>query len=278
MLGAVPMSPQANPHRVILPPNQRRRLRAAVLVAAVSLVVALPTTAQAQAPSAPPPSPTTETADGQWTFAVYPILAWVPTSIDVDLNLPPVEGGGIDLSIDDSQLDGAFLAGFAASNGPIRFEADFMWASFGGDRFELPALNVDIDAIYGHGSVGARIAPNLYVTGGVRRLAVKYDISIPDRKGFTRKPGLWDPLVGVSWHRIKPGFELHAVSEYGGFGVGADYEFSAGGRVDWKFAQHFGLTVGYGYLRFKVSDDVGDKELVATQTLHGPVAAFGIYF
>jgi hypothetical protein len=277
---SLPMSLQTNQHRVDLRPDKRGPSRAAVvaLVAAVCFSVTLSTVARAQTPAAPSPSSSSDASDEGWTFAVYPILAWVPTNIDVDLNLPPSEGGGINLPIDDSQLDGAFLAGFAASKGPVRLEADFMWAAFGGDRVELPRYSVDVDVIYGHGTVGVRIVPDLYITGGVRRIALKYDVSIPDRQPFTRKPGVWDPVVGLAWHRVRPRFELHAQSEYGGFGVGADYEFSAGGRVDWKFARHFGLIGGYGYLRFKVSDDVGDKELVATQTLHGPVAALGIYF
>jgi len=271
---------QTNRHRVHLPADKRRPSPAAatLLAAAVCICIALPSVARAQTPSAPSPSSSSDATDEGWSFAVYPIFAWVPTSVDVVLNLPPAEGGGIGLKIENSQLDGAFLGGVAATNGPVRLEADFMWASFGGDRRTLPQLSVDVDAIYGHGAVGLRVAPDVYVTGGVRRIALKYDVSVANREPFTRKPGVWDPVVGIGWHRVRRGLELHATSEYGGFGAGADYEFAAGGRVDWKFARHVGLIGGYGYLRFKVSDDVGDKELVATQTLHGPVAGLGIYF
>ena len=47
-----------------------------------------------------------------WDVAVYPILAWVPLGIGIDVDIPPFEGdvGGAG-DIVDSRFDGAFLGG-----------------------------------------------------------------------------------------------------------------------------------------------------------------------
>ena len=52
-------------------------------------------------------------------------------------------------------------------------EANGLWAAVGGDRLELPVLKVDVDAIYFHATGGVKIVKDLYLTAGVRRLALK---------------------------------------------------------------------------------------------------------
>jgi hypothetical protein len=86
-----------------------------------------------------------------WDVAVYPILAWVPLGIGIDVDIPPFDGdsGGLG-DIVDTRFDGAFLGGVAASNGTWRIEADAIWAGVGGDRIERPRLTVDLDLVYGH--------------------------------------------------------------------------------------------------------------------------------
>ena len=120
-------------------------------------------------------------------------LAWVPISINIDVNVPPIDGGGgsgpeFGGKIAESRFDGAFFGGVSATNGNWRIDADCLWAAVGGDRAELPVLRVDVDAIYGHGSLGRRVAPDVYVTGGIRRMATKYEIELDGRE-FERKPG-----------------------------------------------------------------------------------------
>ena len=92
----------------------------------------------------------------------------------------------------------------------------------------VPVLRVDVDAIYAHASGGYLIANDFYATVGVRRMALKYDIDLAGRQ-FERKPGLWDPLIGVGWHHyVGDKLELHATFEGGGFGVGSDVDLSSG--------------------------------------------------
>ena len=214
---------------------------------------------------------------------MYPVLAWVPTAINIDVNVPPISGGGgsgpdFGGKIVDSRFDGAFFGGISATKGAWRIDADGLWAAVGGDRIELPVLTVDVDAVYAHASGGRRIVSDFYATAGVRRLMLKYDILL-DGRAFERDPGLWDPLLGVGWHHaVNPKFDLHATFEGGGFGVGADVDISTAVRFDWKPATHFGITGGYSLLYFTLSNTVLDRKFTAKQTLHGPVIGIGLYF
>jgi len=218
-------------------------------------------------------------AEQDWHVTVYPVLAWVPIDIAIDVNVPPIDGGGGSAGqILDSRFDGAFFAGVAASDGVWRIEGYGLWAGVGGDRPERPFLKVDLDLIYGSAKLGRRIAPDLYMTGGVRRLAIDYDITLADLPTLSRKPGIWDPIVGIGWHRVRPKVEWHAAFEGGGFGAGADVDLGTSVSVDWKPVRHFGLTAGYNLIKFKFTRDVGQYEFTAKQTIGGPVVGIGLYF
>jgi hypothetical protein len=118
-----------------------RFVRMAFLVAVCVVVVSQAVGAQAVG-AAP-------VAEEDWHTTVYPILAWVPIGMKIDVNVPPLDGdGGGSGEIVDSRLDGAFFGGVAASNGTWRVEGYGLWASFGGERPERPSLNVDLDLIY----------------------------------------------------------------------------------------------------------------------------------
>ena len=213
-----------------------------------------------------------------WDFSIYPIFLWVPVDIGVGVEVPPSgnDGGGIG-DIVESQLDGAFFGGVTASNGTWRIEGYGIWTSFGGSR-DLPFLTVDMDVIYGDGKIGRRVARDLYITGGLRRVALKYDFTLGTLPRFSRKPGVWDPLAGVGWHRVNPKVEWHASFEGGGFGVGADVDLGATLRVDWKPVRHFGLAGGYNFMYLKLSDTIAGREVIVKPTVHGPSVGFGLYF
>ena len=238
----------------------------ATLFLVIVAVTALPRAAAAQTPQG-------------WDVAVYPLLVWVPLGIGIDVEIPPFnsdDGGAGDII--ETRTDGAFLGGVTASNGPWRIEADAIWAGVGGDRVDRPVLTVDLDLIYGHASLGRRVAPDLYVTGGVRRLALKYDIKLGELLEFSRTPGIWDPVVGIGWHRTGSTVEWHASFEGGGFGVGADVDLAGTIRMDWKPVRHFGLTGGYNFLYLKVTDTVAGRPLTVEPLVHGPVVGIGFYF
>ena len=216
--------------------------------------------------------------------SVYPILLWVP-SFTATTNVPPFPDvpGGPDLpggsGSTEASFDGAALAGVSIEKANWRIDADGIWAALTTTR-DLPLLDVDLDIVYGHVVGGVKLYKDLYVTGGVRRVALKYDIQIGDRpQHFERKPGIWDPLVGLGWHgALGSWLALHVVGEGGGFGAGADVDLSGSVRADVKLAKHFGLTLGYGALYLKLSDTVLQHTLEIKQTMHGPIVGFGLYF
>ena len=247
------------------------RLIQTLLLVALSVVpVTQPALAQGSTPS----------GEKDWKFTIYPVLVWAPINIGVDVNVPPATGGGGGGSGDilDSRFDGAFFGGFAASNSVWRIEGYGLWAAIGGDRPERPHLVVDIDILYGDVKLGRRVAPDLFISGGVRRLALDYDVTLADLPRLSRKPGVWDPIVGIGWQRVGPKVEWHANFDGGGFGVGADLDLGASLRVDWKPLRGFGFTVGYNYLYLKVTDDVVNSSITLKTTLHGPAAGIGFYF
>jgi hypothetical protein len=221
-----------------------------------------------------------QTDQNDWKVAVYPILAWVPLTIDIDVNIPPIGGGGDgggSGQILDSRFDGAFFGGLAATNDVWRIEGYGLWAAVGGDRPDRPFMQVDVDLIYGDAKVGRRVARDLYLKGGVRRLAFDYDVTLGDLPRLSRKPGVWDPIVGIGWHRVGQTVEWHANFDGGGFGVGADVDLGGSVRVDWKPIPYFGLTAGYNFLYMKVSD-TASRDITLKLTLHGPAAGIGFYF
>ena len=135
-----------------------------------------------------------------------------------------------------------------------------------------------MDFIYGHASGARRVYKELYVSGGVRRLALRYDIQLQDFPHFSRKPGLWDPLIGVAWHREGEKLELHATFEGGGFGVGADQDLLGGVRVDWKPISHFRVALGYAAIHLELTENVSGQAFTVVQTLQGPIVGFGFDF
>ena len=219
-------------------------------------------------------------SDDDWHVAVYPVLAWIPIDIKIDVNVPPIQGGdgGGSADILDSRFDGAFFGGVAASNGAWRIDGYGLWAAFGGDRPERPHLTVDVDLIYGSARLGRRLAPDLFLTGGVRRVAINYDVRLGDLPRLSRKPGVWDPSVGIGWHRGRRSVEWHATFDGGGFGVGSDVDLAASFSVDWKPISHFGFTGGYNIQYLKITDTVASRDLTLKMTLHGPMAGIGLYF
>ena len=242
-----------------------------VVLIALSAVAAAPPAAEAQ-------TPPSVVSTRQWDITVYPLFVWIPLFFDIDIVVPPDDGdsGGAG-DILDGRFDGAFLGGVTAANGPWRIEGFGVWAALGGDRPELPFLTVDLDVIAFEARVGRRVAGDVFVTGGVRRLALNYDIVLGNLPRLEGKPGMWDPLVGVGWHRPGRSLEWHASFEAGGFGVGSDLELAGDIRLDWKPTTHFGLSGGYSGLYIKSSKVTG-RDVSIKGTFHGPVFGLGLYF
>ena len=251
------------------------RVFAAVVV--VILLIAAPTSAFAQASD-----------DEGWNVSIYPLLGWLPI-FGAELDVPDLpDGGGGDGGgggggtggrvPTDTSFNGALFFGFAVEKGRFRVDAFGLWAGLGVERPELPRVDAELDVIYGTLTGGFEVVDDLFVTGGVRRVALDYTIKVEDFPDFKRKPGIWNPTVGVAWHPERGRWALHAVAEYGGFGVGAEHEFFGAFYADWKFARYVGINLGYTVWIWDIEHTVRERTFTADQELHGPLLGIGIYF
>jgi hypothetical protein len=243
------------------------------LAALLMLLMAPPSSAQTATPDpAPPPR--------AWTVAIYPVIGWIPlfgASLDVPSE-PDIPGdGGASVTI-DSSWDSAYLAGAAVQTRRFMAEGEFLWAGLSGS-LDAPRVSLEADIIYGEAIAGPRVTRDFAIVGGVRRLALKVVANIANRPTFERKPGVWDPLVGVDYRKpLGRRWNLQSTVLGGGFGVGTDVDMSARFKADWTPVPYVGVSLGYQVLYFKLSQTVLEQAFTISETLHGPIVGVGIYF
>jgi len=242
--------------------------------------------ARTQAPAQGQPD---QAADPGWEVEIAPVYLWLPISINsVTLppfpELPPPPGGGDRPSgSSGASLNGAALAAFRVEKGRWMARGNLVWAGLSGEK-ERPYLKVSGNVILGDLLTGVEVVKHLYLEGGVRRLAVDVSATVLDYPEVSRKPGVWDPIVGVTYRRpMGERWLLSLHGDGGGFGVGSEVDLNAAVTLDWRMARHFGLTLGYGALYFRLEDDWIDgtrleKTLELGTTLHGPILGFKLLF
>ena len=232
------------------------------------------------------PSPRPQTSDKPapkpygWNVAIYPALAWVPI-FGTSVTLPPVPSQPIETpgpsGSTSSSFNGAFFGGVRVEKGKWSVDGLFMWAALSGQR-KTPFAEVHLDFVFGNAMAGREVLPNLYVEGGVRRLALDLHAKV-ETSSASRSPGFWDPLVGLTYRRqLGRKWRILIHGDGGGFGVGSDVDVTATARAEWQFARHFGIAMGYGGMHFSESDTVDERTLSISPTLHGPIFGFGIFF
>ena len=230
-----------------------------------------------------------QAADNGWDVEIAPIYLWAPISINSvtlpqfpDLPAPP--GGGDRPSGDtDASLNGAAMAALRVEKNWWMARANIVWAGLSGER-ETPNVRITGNLILGEVFTGVEVVKHLYLEGGVRRLAVDASAQVLDYPEVSRKPGVWDPQVGLTY-RVPMGehWLLTMHGDYGGFGVGSEVDLNTSLTLDWRIASHFGMTLGYGLLYFRLEDEWVDdtrlnKTLELGTTLHGPIVGFKLLF
>ena len=199
-----------------------------VLAAAVVLGVAGAAGAQTQTTA------TSSGSDDGWKVNVYPLLDWVPLGIGIDVSLPPTGGSG-----GGGRSSTGGLTGRSSADSPCRTDSGESTPADCGPPSAATAGQSDVkrsmsDVIYAHAMGGFKVYKDLYVKGGVRRYALKNDIALAGYGGSQRKPGVWDPLIGLGYHYAGEKLEVHVTFDGGGFGVGADVDIASAFQVDWK--------------------------------------------
>jgi hypothetical protein len=259
------------------------------LATAVTRAAAQTQPAQAAPAATQDAATASQATDPGWEVEIAPIYLWVPISINSitlpefpDLPAPP--GGGDRPSGEtDASLNGAAMAAFRVEKNWWMARANVVWAGLSGER-ETPNVKITGNLILGEVFTGVEVVKHLYLEGGVRRLAVDISAEVLDYPEVSRKPGVWDPQVGLTY-RLPMGehWLLTMHGDGGGFGVGSEVDLNASLTLDWRMARHFGLTLGYGMLYFRLEDKLSDRASLAETlefgtTLHGPIVGFKLLF
>jgi hypothetical protein len=221
--------------------------------------------------------------------AIYPLLVQAPI-FGATVDLPSIGGGGEEgeqSGSTDYSLNSAYMAGLTVRGRQWFGEARGTWADVSAS-FEAPRLQVESNATLFNARGGVRLADGLFVTGGLRRVALTLDtqISLPSLgisiQG-TAKPVLWDPLIGVDWRHRMGRWIVDGNFEGGGFGVGTDVDLSGEVHANWRGIPHTEIRLGFEVVYFKLTvDDVNigsfQRTLVSSQTMYGPIVGFGFFF
>jgi hypothetical protein len=212
---------------------------------------------------------------------LFPILVQSPF-FGADVTLPRVDlpGGGsfVPAGSTETSFNAAAFAGLRLDRENWLLEVTGLYAGLSSER-QLPRITVESDVTSGTATFGWRVFGDFLLTGGIRRMAVNLKATVEDFEPVERKPGVWDPLVGLTWRRdAGPKWTLEVDVDGGGFGVGSDVDVSGALKADWRLSNRFGLRFGYSFLYFKVTDTRAGRTLEVSQTLHGPSLGLGIYF
>lgn len=251
----------------------------------VVVVTGILTTATLAAAQSPPP-PEASAAD-RWKTVVYPIHGWLPIfGGDVTLPsqpTPPGSGGGsggvtTPSAKTSGNFDGAALAGFRVERARLSIEGEFLWAGMSGS-VELPRFSLGLDTVSFKVTGGFKVAPALYVDGGVRRFAVTMTASILEFPEETWKPGIWEPVVGLTFRpELSRNVRLFTQAHIGGIGDDAHRSAAATANIEWMPLNHLSVGGGYGLLYLKADGTIVTKPVHFSQTLHGPMLTIGIPF
>jgi len=271
---------------------RRNKLSGVITVALMFGAAAMPgrcTSADSGTTSAPEQGQTKTPSDWEkdpsaWKVTIYPVYLWAPVmGGNVKLENFPSPPPGPTSGDASSSFSGAGFAGFEIQKSGWSGSGEFFYASIDGNN-DNPKVKLGLNIKYGQGMAGHTIGKGFSLEGGVRRIAFDTSVSINGSAEVNRTPGVWDPLVGMTW-RYQAGkkWALRGHVDGGGFGVGTDVSVGAAFRADWRFAKHFGMTMGFAGLHFQIADSALDntpykKTLTIRQTLYGPLLGFGIYF
>lgn len=217
----------------------------------------------------------------EWSFQVTPYawMAGLDGTVATSPDLPPAD---VDMSfgdiLDDLKFAGMLLA--TARKGPWVIHLDTTYVKtesterLGGVVFDSATVKSETTTLAG--AVGRTIAesPEGSVDAYVGARAWWLDNSLDiravggGRTGGSSSASWVDPLIGVSG-RYQPSdrWTLFGAMEVGGFGVGADIEWSAMAGAMHHFSDTFSATIGWRHMVVDYDED----GVVFDVTQTGPV-------
>jgi hypothetical protein len=224
-------------------------------------------------------SPATSSIDDTdgWKTIVYPIHAWLPL-FGADIRLPPDAGGISGSAKTSGNFNGAALAGFRVERARLSIEGEFIWAGMSGS-VEAPRFEITLDTIAFSVLGGFKIAPALYADGGVRRLALNVTASILNFEPVTWKPGIWEPVVGLTFRpQLSKTVRIFTQAHLGFSGDDSSRSGAANANVEWQPIRHLTFGGGWGWSYLRVDGTILRGPVHLSQTLNGPIITLGIPF
>jgi hypothetical protein len=249
------LSQNDRPHNGMIPLQGEEKMRIGIF-ARTGLALLACGSAQAQ-----------ETTD--WEVQITP-YAWM-SGLSGDLGtIPGLPASSVDLSFGDvlEDLDVAGMLMASARNGPwvILLDTTFVRTSssekLGGvvfDRVEIESETTNLAL-----AVGRTIAQtpqssvDAYLGARAWWLTNTFDLrGVGGGKSSRTERANWiDPLVGIAGrYSASDRWDLFGNAEVGGFGVGADLEWSVMAGATYSVTETFGVSVGWRYLAVDYDKD-----------------------
>ena len=140
-----------------------------------------------------------------------------------------------------------------------------------------PFFDLKVDTISFNAKGGFEVAPALYVDAGVRRFALDMTASILNFESVTWKPGIWEPVVGTTFHpQFNSKLRLFTQADFGW--TGDSRSVGVKGSLEWKPLSHLLLGGGWGWMYLRVDGTIRARDVHLSQTLNGPMLSLGIPF
>jgi hypothetical protein len=219
---------------------------------------------------------------------IYPLLAWLPL-YGADLNLPsgpPCTGCPPEPSTSSgssSGLSGAWFAGGRLEFGRIAVAGNWNYAGLAAEK-EKPLFRADVKLYTASLFGGVRVYGPIFLEAGGRYYGLNATFDILTFEAFTWDPGRWTPAVGATVRPVlSKKWRLFTHIDWGGLGVKNVSTVNGDARIEWRPIRHLAITGGYGFAKITLDDTLFGRTGIAKpihfeQTLHGPVAGFGIPF
>ena len=252
------------------PPSSRTFSRARCVPALLALLalVSLPVVADAAE------APTDDELHLNLTFGVW------ATSVDASMQVNNLSGDA-DVCFTDllQSANYAFNPGAELTKGNWIFDFDMTISQLSDSQAgPLGLADVDVEATIGAWNfmVGYCLlrkeldnGMNLTLTLAAGALLTYSDTKVdPELLQSQQESVIFiDPVVGGRIVLgLTPQLNWRTEGTIGGFGVGSDLTWSAGSYLDWKFAEHFSLNIGYRALYWDYDLGTVNAEIL----LHGP--------
>ena len=218
-----------------------------------------------------------------WEFNLTPLYFW-GVNIEGDATLGFREQSAkIDFSDVFDNMEGVFsvvLSGKYKSK--FGFTFDYLYLDVSNDaEFDLD-LAVDTGVEVSLKTQTAQFAGTysfgneqhiVDVVAGVRYLRVDVDVDfnlLPTT--LSEDKDLWDPIFGARYlGRLADKWNLRLYGDIGGFGVGSEFTWQAGGVIDFWPWKHVGFSGGYRALGYRFEDDDRVQPFELDLLIHGPL-------